>query len=146
MCRASPQASGLWVTSMRCPPWKQGRGSSLSSSPGASQLPGPCPPHPAPGLMGEVAEGSVAPEPNLRVTFPAGGKSGGGVVPVSLIVPWAWATVGTRACRAGSGGSTGWRWGWESPGQQNWLVTGGPAPRPRTGHYVLIISSFLTPK
>lgn len=41
----------------------------------------------------------MAPEPNLMVTFPAGGKAGCGVVPISLIVPWVWATVGTRARR-----------------------------------------------
>ena len=53
------------------------------------------------------------------------------------------ATVDTQAQQdqhTGGGGAG------KAPGSRAGSVTGGPVPRQRTGHYVLIISSFLPPK
>lgn len=67
---------------------------------------------------------------------------------VSLIVAWGVApAAGTGAHEADGGGSnSGGDKGGKAPGGRAGAATGGPAPRPRTGHCVLIISSFLTPK
>lgn len=59
----------------------------------------------------------------------------------------AWATVDTQALEASGGGSSlGGGAAGKAPGGKAGPVTGGPAPGPRTGHCVLIASSFLTPK
>lgn len=66
---------------------------------------------------------------------------------VSLIEPWGVATAVTQAHEADGGGSVlGGGEAGKAPGGRAGPGTSSPAPGPRTGHCVLIISSFLTPK